>query len=111
MALDDNARSNAASGSYGAPMFLYKLASTGIHTDPTIKDSNLSKILAFMSQRTTVVAWSVITDVGYALCEGGIDLSTWPLGVGTGATTTAGTIDLGDTGALSDCIITKHVTF
>ena len=111
MALDDNARSVAAAGSYGGPMFLYKLASAGIHTTPTIQDSNLAKILAFMGQRTTVLAWSVITDVGYALCEGGIDLSAWPQGAGTGATTTAGTIDDGDTGAGDDCIITKHVVF
>ena len=110
MALDDNARSNAAAGSYGGPLFLYALASNGIGTTPTIQDSNLSKILAFMGQRTTVLSWAPgSTNVAYALCEGGIDLSTWPLGAG--ATTTAGTVDNGDTGATNDCVITKHLTF
>jgi hypothetical protein len=110
--IDNNARSNAAAGSYGGPLFLYKLACNGIQTDPTLKDSNLSKILAFMSQRTTVLSWAPGgNNVAYALCEGGIDLEAWPQGVGTGATSTAGTIDLGDTGASADCAITKHVVF
>ena len=65
-----------------------------------------------MGQRTTVLSWAPgSTNVAYALCEGGIDLSAWPQGVGTGATTTAGTIDDGDTGAGADCAITKHVVF
>ena len=110
MALDDNARSVAAAGSYGGPLYLYKLTCNGIHTTPTIKDSNLSKVLAFMGQRTTVLSWAPGgNNAAYALCEGGIDLSTWPLGAG--ATTTAGTIDDGDTGASADCVITKHLTF
>ena len=112
MALDDNARSVAAAGGYGGPMFLYKLACNGIHTTPTISDSNLAKVLAFMGQRTTVLSWAPGgNNVAYALCEGGIDLLAWPQGAGTGATTTAGTIDDGDTGASADCVITKHVVF
>ena len=111
MALDDNARSVAAAGSYGGPLYLYKLACNGIHTTPTIQDSNLSKVLAFMGQRTTVLSWAPGgNNVAYALCEGGIDLSTWPV-EDPGPSTTAGTIDDGDTGACADCAITKHVVF
>jgi len=110
--IDNNARSNATAGSYGGPLFLYKLACNNIHLTAGDKDSDLSKILAFISQRTTVLSWAPGgNNVAYALCEGGIDLSAWPQGVGTGATSTAGTIDLGDTGAGADCAITKHVVF
>ena len=110
MALDDNARTVPTNATYGAPMFLYKLASTGIHTTHDASDSNFQKILSYIGQKTTVLAWETpASDVAYVLCEGGIDLSTWP--VGNGATTTAGTVDDGDTGAANDCVITKHVTF
>tara|TARA_B100001750_G_scaffold101633_1_gene80320 strand:- start:146 stop:481 length:336 start_codon:yes stop_codon:yes gene_type:complete len=110
MALDDNARSVPTNATYGAPMFVYKLTSTGIHTNHTDSDSNFQKILSYIGQRTTVLAWETpASGVAYVLCEGGIDLSTWPLGAG--ATTTAGTIDDGDTGASADCVITKHLTF
>ena len=110
MALDDNARTVPTNATYGAPMFVYKLACTAIHTGHTASDSDFQKVLSYIGQRTTVLAWETpASNVAYVLCEGGIDLSTWP--VGAGATTTAGTVDDDDTGAANDCVITKHVTF
>jgi len=40
MALDDNARTVPTNATYGAPMFVYKLACTAIHTGHTASDSD-----------------------------------------------------------------------
>tara|TARA_B110000914_G_scaffold200246_1_gene191757 strand:+ start:83 stop:409 length:327 start_codon:yes stop_codon:yes gene_type:complete len=107
MALDDNARSNATNASYGAPMFLYKLACTAIHTGHAASDSDFAKVLAAIGQWTSVLAWETpASGVAYVLCEGGVDLTT-----ATPGTATAGTITAAEGGQTNNCVITKHVTF
>ena len=108
MALDDNARSNAAAGSYGGPMFLYALTMAGVGTTPTIKDSNLSGVLACIGQWTTVIGWApgASAAVAYALCEGGVDLTT-----ATPGTATAGTVTAAEGGIAAQMVITKYLDF
>ena len=106
--IDNNARSNAAAGSYGGPMFLYALTMTGVGTDPTDKDSNLSGVLACIGQWTTVIGWApgATAAVAYALCEGGVDLTT-----ATPGSATAGTVTALEGGIAAELVITKYLNF
>ena len=105
--IDNNARSNATAGSYGAPMFLYALTMANIGTTPDIKDSNLSGVLACIGQWTTVIGWAPgASGVAYALCEGGVDLTT-----ATPGTALAGTVTAAEGGIAASLVLTKHVDF
>jgi hypothetical protein len=80
MALDDNARSNAAPSTYGGPIYVYELLGTGIETGHGDQDSSLSRVLSTIGTRTTVLAIGTPGLGGAAfvdvVCEGGPDLST-----------------------------------
>lgn len=107
MALDDNARTVPTNATYGAPMFVYKLACTAIHTNHTNSDSDFQKCLSAIGQWTTVLAWETpASNAAYVLCEGGVDLTT-----ATPGTATAGTITAAEGGQTNSCVITKHLTF
>mgnify|MGYP001184283870 FL=1 len=107
MALDDNARSVPTNATYGAPMFLYKLACNAIHTNHANSDSDFQKCLSAIGQWTTVLAWETpASNAAYVLCEGGPDLES-----NTPGTATDGTITNAEGGQTNSCVITKHVTF
>ena len=107
MALDDNARTVPTNATYGAPMFVYKLACTAIHTNHTNSDSDFQKVLSAIGQWTTVLAWETpASNAAYVLCEGGVDLTT-----ATPGTATAGTITAAEGGQTNNCVITKHLDF
>ncbi len=107
MALDDNARSVPTNATYGAPMFLYKLACTAIHTNHANSDSDFQKVLSAIGQWTSVLAWETpASNAAYVLCEGGVDLTT-----ATPGTATAGTITAAEGGQTNNCVITKHLDF
>jgi len=107
MALDDNARTVPTNATYGAPMFLYKLACTAIHTGHAASDSDFQKCLSAIGQWTSVLAWETpASNAAYVLCEGGPDLES-----STPGTATGGTITAAEGGQTNSCVITKHVTF
>ena len=69
MALDDNARSVPTNATYGAPMFVYKLTCTAIHTNHTNSDSDFQKVLSAIGQWTSVLAWETpASNAAYVLC-------------------------------------------
>ncbi len=109
MALDDNARSNAAPSTYGGPIYVYELKGTAIDTAHGTKDSNLSKILSAIGTRTTVLAIGTPGLGGVAfvdvVCEGGPDLSTT-----VGLWAAIGTISAAESGASNSVDITNTLT-